>query len=426
MRGDGLAQPELPEHLPRFLDERPRHLELALHRAQNAQRADRGRPPVGRAGALADVRRVRDRLVDGQRAAVQRDADPPQDVVLERAGVGLACVLEGEREPVSPVETGPVPCLETQGLGHREGLVVLRFQEHGHRVVDIGEDPLGRHGGLGPEELELCRDRHPRFQATVAERLGEREPLGQQLLRGGEFALGDQRHGERRQQLEPLGHVAWEERVGPAQQRRGRGHVVSLEGGAPGAGEVAGGSFSKLVDADPALSRLSPGMNGLVEVVARRQVDVAATLDRTTGEPLVELGASPLGQASIRDVTDQAVPERPPLTCGIVGLAGPDELTPDEGQQGGRRIRLDELRDLHRGEGGAADSSRLGNCAVLVVQPIEPRREERLDRIGHCAGVALERRREQLLDEERVALGHGENALSRCLAESAVRGESVE
>ena len=30
---------------PRFLDERPRLLELALHRAQNAQRADRGRPP---------------------------------------------------------------------------------------------------------------------------------------------------------------------------------------------------------------------------------------------------------------------------------------------------------------------------------------------------------------------------------------------
>ena len=113
---------------------------------------------------------------------------------------------------------------------------------------------------------------------------------------------------------------------------------MALVRGDTRAAEMHGGPSGQPVDAGAVLSGLAPGEHGSVEVVTGAEIDVSVTLDRAPGEPLVELGAPLFGQAAVRDVPDQAVPERPAGAAGVVGLAGTDELAPDEGQQGRRGI----------------------------------------------------------------------------------------
>ena len=132
--------------------------------------------------------------------------------------------------------------------------------------------------------------------------------------------------------------VAREERVRPTQQRRPRPTMSSRSNAAvPARPRCSAARAASRSTRGAVLAGLAPCAHGLVEVVAGGEIDVAATLDRAPGEPLVQLGPPPLGQAAVRDVPDQAVAERPAGAAGIVGLARPDELAADERQQGRRR-----------------------------------------------------------------------------------------
>ena len=225
--------------------------------------------------------------------------------------------------------------MEPERLGHGEALVVACLLQHGHGVVEVARAiRSGGHRGVGPQQVEVGPDRHARRQPGVAELDGDAGRLGQQLLGGGDLAARDQR----RRRASAASSI----RSGASRGSRAfarpssdaaAASVVALESGDTRAGEMLGGPSGQPVDAGAALSGLAPGAHGLVEVVAGVEIDVSVTLDRAPGEPLVELGAPPFGQAAVRDVADQAVPERPAGAAGIVGLAGTDELAPDEGQQ---------------------------------------------------------------------------------------------
>ena len=89
-------------------------------------------------------------------------------------------------------------------------------------------------------------------------------------------------------------------------------------------------------------------------------------------------------------------------------------------------IAVHERRDVLRRERRAAHGGRLHHGPVALVQTVEARRQQRLDRVGERLRAALEGRREQLLDEERVALGDGQDVLARRRVESLVGGEPIE
>ena len=68
------------------------------------------------------------------------------------------------------------------------------------------------------------------------------------------------------------------------------------------------------------------------------------------------------------------------------------------------------------------DGRALEQLAFLVGKRVEPRGEERLDRRGHVLGIALLcEHREQLLDEERVPLGHRSDDDARAPSSSVSR-----
>jgi hypothetical protein len=97
VRGRRLAQPELLERPADLLDERPRLVELALHRTKQTEGAERRGPDERGAGGLSDLGRACDGLADGQGSAMQGDADQPHHVVLEMARIGAAGIGKRRR-----------------------------------------------------------------------------------------------------------------------------------------------------------------------------------------------------------------------------------------------------------------------------------------------------------------------------------------
>ena len=227
-----------------------------------------------------DLGRARDRLVDRQASAVERDADPSHHVVLEMARARPPGVFERDAKTAPPgpgARRGRAP--GTGRLGQREGAVVACLLQHGQRILEIGEEPLRWRRGVGQKQRQVGRERHPRRQPGVAERRGDGGRLRQQL------------RGRRRPH------------PGKPAPRRASGRARSApaprEGAARSRDPAAtpprpcrGGRtppFPRGRDARPPerpagrrrhrCSRPRAGAHGLVEVVARGQIDVPATLD---------------------------------------------------------------------------------------------------------------------------------------------------
>ena len=225
-----------------------------------------------------------------------------------------------------------------------------RLREHGHRRIQLGEDLLRRPRGRRPQQRQVRADGHRGRKTLVAELGGDGGRVGKEVAGGGDLAAGDQRGGQLRHERDPLRRLARQQRVRPAEQRRGGGELVAPVCGDAGTRQVRRCLCSQVVEGRAAFSGVAPRAHGLVEMVPDGDVGVAVMLDRAPREPLVQVGARALREGAVRDVADQAVPERPARAGRVVGFARPDELAPDEREQARRRVLPDERRDVLRRE----------------------------------------------------------------------------
>ena len=215
-----------------------------------------------------------------------------------------------------------------------------------------------------------------------------------------------------------------------AQQVRGGRHVAARHGPAAGRSQLLGraGADQPRMVVDRA--QLGQVAIRLLEVVAEdllvllRAALAAVQLLRPLGEPLVKRGPGALEQAVVGGVPDEDVlePEAQILRAGDV--AGPHQLLAGHGCQVIRHLRAHRLRRQlgHRRlrERQADDRGRLDDRPLLATQQVEARRQQGLDRrrhvdVGQVAGwlpaivgevqrSLVDHHREQLLDEQRVAL----------------------
>ncbi len=220
--------------------------------------------------------------------------------------------------------------MEPRELGHRESLVVACAFEDGKRVVDVAEHLLGRLRGLVPQQSKRAREPRASREAGVVEFRRECVRLGEEGTRGIALTGPDEGLAEPRQELRAFRCVARQKLARAPEQRGGRHPVVPVGCREAGAPQVLPRSRRELVDCGPVLARLAPHAQRLVQVGPRGRVTVGTAAGRALGQALVQLGAPSLGNARVRDVANEAVPEGPAFPSRVARLTWADELPPDE------------------------------------------------------------------------------------------------
>jgi hypothetical protein len=149
----------------------------------------------------------------------------------------------------------------------------------------------------------------------------------------------------------------------------------------------------------------------LLEVIAENlvQLDEAlAVLLEPVGEAAVEIGAGRLGECVVGGVADQEMAKLVRVLAGEQGPVGPDKAAPHERRQPRRHLRLlgRERLDAAAMEELTLHCSSLEHPPLWLVELVEPRREQRLDRRrnGDVTVWSLAEQGDHLLDEEWIAL----------------------
>ncbi len=124
-------------------------------------------------------------------------------------------------------------------------------------------------------------------------------------------------------------------------------------------------------------------------------------------EPRVQPRAQLLRHRRVGDVADQHMVEAEAVVAGKERAVGAYELLAPERQQRAADPRsggvIEQLADRAAVEEAALDRAALDDGALLRLEPVDARGEERLDRRRHRVGLGVVAEvREQLLDEERV------------------------
>ena len=167
-------------------------------------------------------------------------------------------------------------------------------------------------------------------------------------------------------------------------------------------------------------AELAPVARGLFEVVADDLVELdesARVPLEPVGEALVQVGARCLRQRVVGGVADQEVAEAVGVVAGQRRAVRTDRAPCGRAPSrcastvAGRRRRAPRRRRVEHWPSTAPRSS----TARSAAEPVEPRREQRLDRRRHASTSPPSTRaqREHLLDEQRVALGRREDARAR-------------
>ena len=175
-------------------------------------------------------------------------------------------------------------------------------------------------------------------------------------------------------------------------------------------------------------SELRPVPVRLLEVVPDDLVPLGEMLGvdllEPVGESRVKLGSKLLRHRLVRGVADEQVTEAERVLAWQIRPVGPDQLLPDERLQVvPHRLAQIVGRQLSNGaavEDLALDRAALDDRPLVSAQPVESRREERMDRRRnrdpreiarrHPRAVAareqpvVDQHREHLLDEERISL----------------------
>src|SRR3954447_18912287 len=123
----------------------------------------------------------------------------------------------------------------------------------------------------------------------------------------------------------------------------------------------------------------------------------------------MKLGPYLLGRGAIHRLLKNDVTEREE----VVGLAAQESTLQKRLEVRARSLcrgAVDERRDVVDAEVLADHGGALQHRALAGPEAIEPRREQSLDRLGQTAfGSSLERKRDELLEEQRVSLGGLDN-----------------
>ena len=282
--------------------------------------------------------------------------------------------------------------------------------------------PVGRRLGV-----ELDEDKHERgvgAEPVVAGLVGGADRLPEHLAGLGELADVHQRLAQVGEQVEPVLVEGRKERRRAPEQVRGGRHVAAGERPVAGRSQPLG---RLPADGSAAVvERAELGEIGvrLLEVVAEDLLvlarAVAVHLVGPRHEALVELSPMPLQEAGVGGVADQDVLERVRRAGGHdlgVRLDEPAPLKAAQVLGDGRPARLGhELDDGRLGEHQAHHRRRANDVALAPVEPVEPGREESVNRrwYGDVAARRVLDHRQHLLEEERVPACGLDDRPERC------------
>ena len=144
---------------------------------------------------------------------------------------------------------------------------------------------------------------------------------------------------------------------------------------------------------------------------------------------LVQSGAELLRHRVVRGVADQDVAEAKAVVGGEEGAIGAEELLANEAQEmhadAFPHVDGEELRDRAAVEQPPFDGCSREYVPLLLVQPVDPGRQERLDRRRDDEFLVRSFRLhgEDVLDEERVPLGCRDDPLARVVAQVSLAFE---
>ncbi|HJP72574.1 MAG TPA: hypothetical protein VJ975_12730, partial [Candidatus Limnocylindria bacterium] len=147
-------------------------------------------------------------------------------------------------------------------------------------------------------------------------------------------------------------------------------------------------------------------------------------------EALMQLCAHRLGQRLVRRVANQEVPEAEGVVPRNLRTVGTHQLLAHERQQVGWNLRAHRLRreSGHRAavEDLALDGAALDDRALVIVERIEPGLQHGVDGGWHAQlARRLARQGGHLLQEERVAVGHLDDALPSRIGQGQAREQRV-
>ena len=238
-----------------------------------------------------------------------------------------------------------------------------------------------------------------------------------------------ERVGQGGGELQSLRRIGWEQRSRPAQQSGSRRRIALVVRSAAGCGQVSRGVGREA--REPGRTRIDLDLRVVcgLQVVADELVGFDAPPARAVGDDRRDLlmqGRSPaLRDAGVGLVAHERVPEPPHLVAEDVGRFRLDEVPARKRHECSTHVDLDDgVQHLGR-EALSVHGGSLGDLALGLGKPVEPRREQRVDRVRH-AGLAFQRRCEQLLEEERVPGCPRENRRTVVVVERCVGVEAVE
>ncbi len=303
----------------------------------------------------------------------------------------------------------------------------------GIRVV-LGHQPLKPGGRLEPEVSESRRA------------LGGRVESG---VRSPDLADLRERQAELEQQARPCGVIVRQQVDRAADEIRCGRHVTAHEGPLSGRCQAPG-----RIDADgrPVLverAKLEEVAVRLLEVVAedllelRHPLGLAIGLVRPGHEPLVQARPRPLQESGVGRVPDHQVGEAVLVVLGVGRVRRAHQLPRRELVEALRDLVADVVlddrlqRDLR--EDQADDRGGIDGCPFALRQLVEAGCQQRVDRRwdgqrGQVAGrlppivdepqhAALLEHRDELLDEQRVALRSGDDPVPNRIRQSDLAEE---
>ena len=439
-KGDRIRRRGLPE--PEVLDERVTlgHegaplVERALHCAQGPEPAERRRTRVAIRRVLEDRLDPPSRLFDRLPAAPEQHAEPARGDAFDEVRAGSACVLRCQPELLFGVErrrsgTGraAVRHVVRDDVRVRECFVVAGRFEDGDRLAQVLEHALRIDIRGTPEREVEARDLEPSVRALVPWGRGGRGFVDH--ARGGvALAVPPERVGQGGGELEALGRAGWEQRSRSPQQSRSRRRIAPVVRSAAGGGQV-----SRRVGCKPReLGRMRVDLElravcGL-QVVADELVGFDAPPRRAVGDDgrdlLMQGGSPTLRDAGVGLVADERVTETPRLVAEDVGASGSTKSRRASVVSAGRTST--STSDCTTPVGKVCPYTAAAWATWRSASGSRSSRAESNAWIESGMLVSpFQRRRQQLLEEERVPGSTGENRRTVLVAERSVADEAIE
>ncbi len=387
---------------------------------------DRGRPPERRLDQGVQVAGL-DPLVAGGAGVLDR----PLELVLGPADVAAQVAVQPQQPP-----------------GARLALVVAEALQQREDLLDVGPVAVGAPVGRVQAQLQLAKG-GVGGQPPVAGALGGGHDLVEDPLGPLGLDVEDQDLAQVGEQLQPGPVARREQGDGPLQQVGGGRQVAAAGGEVAGRGQLGRGGGRDLAAVGVHRAELGQEPVGPLQVPAEHLPDLAAAgrvrLGQPAGVALVQLGPGLLGQRVVGGVADELVAELEAVAAAEGGLGRAQQLLADQGQQvgvGRGPGRLGGEGEHGRPvEGLAHDRRAVQQGPLLAGQPVQAGGQQRLDGrrgggggqvVGHpAAAVAaqpalLDQHGQQLLEEQRVALGGPGDAVGGVAGQGRLPGQVLQ